>query len=83
MAGTQERLARVEAQLEQILLTGARTHAELREYVAQQREILALQSEKLGELERGQAETRTHLRWMKGIWAGAQAAVAGVVAWWK
>lgn len=80
MAGIQERLARVEAQLEQILLTSARTHADLKEYVVQQRELLGVQEQKLAALEQGQAETRTHLRWMKGIWAAGQAAV---LAWVK
>ncbi len=73
-----ERLARLETQLDQLVLTSARTHADLREHLDWQRRSTDVQNERLRALENSSEQTRTHLRWMKAGWLSAQALV---IAW--
>lgn len=79
MGGIKERLAAAEVQLGEIAENGAEMKSELRAHFEWQRAVTADQEKRLNELESGQRETRTHLAWMKGIWAAVQGAVLGWV----
>ena len=72
-----ERLARLEAQIDQLLLTAARAHADLRECVEWQRRTYELQDARVNALEKSHEETRTHLKWIKGVWLAVQSTVVG------
>lgn len=72
-----ERLARAEAQLDQLVLVAARAQADLREHLDWQRRLHEQHAARLGALERDGERTRTHLAWMKAIWLAAQGAVLG------
>ncbi len=72
-----ERVARLEAQIDQLLLTAARAHADLREHIEWQRRSYEVQDARLNALEKSAEETRTHLKWMKAIWLAVQGAVLG------
>jgi len=72
-----ERLARLEARLDQLVLLGAQTQADLREHLAWQRRQHEQHAARCGKLEQETASIRTSLAWMKGLWAALQAAVFG------
>jgi hypothetical protein len=74
-----ERLARLEAQIDQLLLTTARAHADLRECVEWQRRIYETQDARITSLQTAHEETRTHLKWIKAIWLAVQSTVIGWV----
>jgi hypothetical protein len=74
---TRERLARLETQIDQLLLTAARAHADLREHIAWQRRAFQAQEHRLDVLDRSTVQTRTHLKWMKAIWLAVQSVVVG------
>ena len=70
-----ERLARLEVQIDQLLLTAARAHADLRDHIDLQRKLLDAQHSRIGALEKSAEETRTHLKWMKAIWLALHGAI--------
>ncbi|MBI3831452.1 MAG: hypothetical protein HY291_18175 [Planctomycetes bacterium] len=72
-----ERLARLEAQLDQLVLVAARTHADLREHLDWQRRMHEQHAARIGALELETARTRTHLAWMKALWVAAQGVIFG------
>ena len=73
-----ERLARLEAKIEELVRALNRTHADLREHLEWQRRCFAAQEKRLGQVEREQERVRVHLKWMKAVWTVAQGTV---VAW--
>lgn len=72
-----ERLARLEAQLDHLVLVAARTHADLHEHLTWQRRLHEQHAERLGAVERDAVRTRAHLGWMKAIWLAMQGVVLG------
>jgi len=72
-----ERLARLEAQLEQLVNATNRTHADLREHLAWQQRMHAAQEKRFGAVEREQERVRVHLKWMKAAWMAVQGTVIG------
>ena len=72
-----ERLARLEAQMEQLLLTAARARADLQEHIDWQRRTLEASHARISHLEQNAEQVRTHLRWMKAVWTAVQATVIG------
>lgn len=72
-----ERLARLEAQLDQLVLVTARTHADLREHLDWQRRMHEQDAARIGALELETARTRAHLSWMKAIWLAVQGIILG------
>jgi hypothetical protein len=79
MSAGAERLARVETQIEQLTSATRDLHAELREHVAWQRQLLEKQDARIAAVEKTAEETRTHLRWMKAVWVAVQGAVLAAV----
>jgi len=72
---TRERLARVEANLEQLVFETRQLHGELRGAVDGTREAAERQEGRIRALEQNAEQTRTHLRWMKAAWVAVQGAV--------
>ena len=72
---TKERLARVEANLEQLVFETRQLHGDLRASVVTHAKTVELQELRVRVLEQSAEQTRTHLRWMKAAWAAAQATV--------
>ncbi|HYF49499.1 MAG TPA: hypothetical protein VEJ63_08840 [Planctomycetota bacterium] len=72
-----ERLARLEAQMEQLLITAARAHADLKEHIDWQRRTFEKTDARLDKLDRNAEQVHTHLRWMKAIWVAVQSTVIG------
>ncbi|MCZ7646914.1 MAG: hypothetical protein M5U26_16770 [Planctomycetota bacterium] len=71
-----QRLARVEVQLDQLVLATSRLHADLKEHLDWERSGREQLLARLVALERDAERTRAHLAWMKGIWLAVQAALA-------
>ena len=63
-----ERMARVEANLEQLVFETRQLHGELRETIGSQ-------ETRVRALEQNAEQVRTHLRWMKAAWLAVQGAV--------
>jgi len=74
---TRERLARLETQMDQLLITAARAHADLRENIDWQRRVYELHADRIATLEKSAEATRTHLKWMKGVWLAMQGVILG------
>ena len=78
LVSTKERLARVEANLEQLVFETRQLHGELRSSLEAHTKRVEHQDARVSALEKSAEETRTHLRWMKAAWATVQAAL---LAW--
>jgi hypothetical protein len=76
-----ERLARLEAQIEQLVLTAGRAHADLKEHIDWQRNIFEQTRERIVHLEKGHTQIRTHLRWFKGVWIALQSLLVAWLGW--
>jgi len=72
-----ERLARLEAQMEQLLVTAARAHADLKEHIDWQRRTFESTQSRLSGLDQNAEQVHTHLRWMKAAWMAVQGTVIG------
>jgi len=72
---TKERLARVEANLEQLVFETRQLHNELRSALESHAKSVEGQEVRIRALERSAEQTRTHLLWMKAMWAAGQAAL--------
>jgi hypothetical protein len=75
-----ERLARLEAQNDQLLLAVERARADLHECVEWQRRICETQDARFNSLETAHEETRTHLKWIKAVWFAVQSTVIGWIS---
>ena len=78
VVSTKERLARMEANLEQLVFDTRQLHGELRAALESHAQGVERQDGRVRALEKSAEETRTHLRWMKAAWATVQ---AGLFAW--
>lgn len=79
MSTTAERMARVETRVEQLYEATRELHAELREHLALERRWMEHSDQRVSAVERAAEETRTHLRWMKAVWAAVQGAVLALL----
>jgi hypothetical protein len=70
-----ERLARLETQMDHLLLLNAEQHADLKDHLRLARELQNAVETRLRGLEHDAERTETHLRWMKGIGLSIQALV--------
>ncbi|MBE7463859.1 MAG: hypothetical protein HS116_10170 [Planctomycetes bacterium] len=73
-----ERLVRIEAQLDALVLLTSRLHGDMKEQLDLERRRFEALEARAGALEREAERTRTHLAWMKGVWAAVQ---APILAW--
>ena len=76
-----ERLARVEANLEQLVFETRQLHGELRAAIDSNGRNLERFEVRVRSLEQSAEQTRTHLRWMKAAWAAAQASLVAWLGW--
>lgn len=78
---TKERLARVEANLEQLVFETRQLHGDLRSALETHGQNVGAQDQRVRALEQSAEQTRTHLRWMKAAFAAAQATVFAWIGW--
>ena len=72
-----ERLARLEAKIEELVNALNRTHADLREHLEWQRRCFGALEKRTSLVEREQERVRVHLKWMKAVWTVVQGTVIG------
>ncbi len=72
---TKERLSRVEANMEQLIFETRQLHGDLRASIETHCRSMEQHETRVRTLEQNAEQTKTHLRWMKAAWAGAQAAI--------
>ena len=72
-----ERLARLEAKIEELVNALDRTHADLREHLEWQRRSFTVIEKRMNLVEREQDHVRVHLKWMKAVWTVVQGAIMG------
>ena len=78
---TKERLARVEANLEQLVFETRQLHGDLRASIDTHCKSMEQHEVRMRALEQNAEQTRTHLRWMKAAWAAAQASLVAWLGW--
>ncbi len=72
-----ERLARLEAKIEELVGALNRAHGDLREHLEWQRRCFGALEKRLNQVEREQERVRVHLKWMKAVWMAVQGSVIG------
>lgn len=81
LVSTKERLARIEANLEQLAFDTRQLHGDLRSVLEMHGKDVAAQEVRIRSLEQTSEQTRTHLRWMKAAFVAAQATVFAWIGW--
>ncbi|MCZ7645290.1 MAG: hypothetical protein M5U26_08400 [Planctomycetota bacterium] len=75
-----ERLARIETKLEVVGDQQTRIHADLKAHMIQEAVDKREVDKRLDTVEKEQVATRTHFRWLYGVWGFVQ---VGVIGWFK